>query len=82
MSFKATGIIIEIGDIKATKRGTAVQQIHFEQENGQIIYPSAIGPKVEILENFLPGDVVELEFYINGSKGVYNNVMIEKVSLI
>lgn len=80
MSYKIKGIITAIGDIKTTKLGTAVQQLHFEQEaSGRIFYPSALGTKIEMLQDFLPGDVAELEFHICGSKGTYNNVIIDNL---
>ncbi|MBF00622.1 MAG: hypothetical protein CMP77_11690 [Flavobacterium sp.] len=77
MQFKIKGIVTAIGDIKTTKMGTAVQQLHFEQESGRIIYPSALGTKIELLGDILPGDVAEIEFHISGSKGTYNNVIID-----
>lgn len=79
MCYKIKGIITAIGEIKTTKLGTAVQQLHFEQETGKIFYPSALGTKIEVLSDFLPGDVAELEFHIAGSKGTYNNVIIDNL---
>lgn len=80
MQFKAKGIITAICDIKTTKMGTAVQQIHFEAaDKGRLFYPSALGTKIEILTEFLPGDCVEIEFHISGSKGTYNNVIIDNL---
>ena len=80
MNYKIKGIITAIGDIKTTKSGTAVQQLHFEQEcSGRIFYPSALGTGIGMLQDFLPGDVAELEFHINGSKGSYNNVIIDSL---
>ncbi len=80
MNYKIKGIITAIGDIKTTKLGTAVQQLHFEQEqSGRLFYPSALGTKIEILNDFLPGDVAEMEFHISGSKGTYNNVIIDNL---
>lgn len=81
MNFKIKGLITAIGDVKTTKLGTAVQQLHFEQEaSGRIFYPSALGTKIELLGDFLPGDVAELEFHIAGSKGKYNNVVIDNIT--
>ena len=80
MNYKIKGIITAIGEIKTTKLGTAVQQLHFEQEgSGRIFYPSALGTKIELLQDVLPGDVAELEFHISGSKGTYNNVIIDEL---
>lgn len=80
MNYKIKGIITAIGEIKTTKLGTAVQQLHFEQEgSGRIFYPSALGTKIDILQQILPGDVAELEFHISGSKGTYNNVIIDNL---
>jgi hypothetical protein len=79
MNYKIKGIITAIGEIKSTKLGTAVQQLHFEQENGRLFYPSALGTKIEMLQDMLPGDVAELEFHITGSKGTYNNVIIDSL---
>ncbi|MEL1243548.1 hypothetical protein AAEO56_04680 [Flavobacterium sp. DGU11] len=78
MNYKIKGIVTAIGEVKTTKLGTAVQQIHFEQEeSGKIFYPSALGTKIALLNDILPGDVAELEFHISGSKGTYNNVVID-----
>jgi hypothetical protein len=79
MNYKIKGIITAIGEIKTTKLGTAVQQLHFEQENGRLFYPSALGTKIEMLQDMLPGDVAELEFHITSSKGTYNNVIIDSL---
>lgn len=83
MNYKIRGIILAIGEVKTTKLGTAVQQIHFEQEvSGRIFYPSALGTRIELLRDFLPGDVAEVEFHISGSKGTYNNVVIDNIERI
>jgi len=37
MNYKIKGIITAIGEIKTTKLGTAVQQLHFEQATGRLI---------------------------------------------
>ncbi len=79
MQFKTKGIITAVGEVKTTKLGTAVQQLHFEQETGRVIYPSALGTKIELLGDLLPGDEVEMEFHISGSKGTYNNVIIDNL---
>lgn len=79
MNYSIKGIITAIGEVKTTKLGTAVQQLHFEQENGRIFYPSALGTKIELLQDVLPGDVAELQFHISGSKGTYNNVIIDNI---
>lgn len=79
MQYKVKGLVTAIGDIKTTKLGTAVQQIHFEQESGRLFYPSALGTKIELLQDMLPGDVAELEFHISGAKGTYNNVIIDNI---
>jgi hypothetical protein len=79
MNYKIKGIVTAIGDVKTTKLGTAVQQLHFEQENGRMFYPSALGTKIDLLQELLPGDVAELEFHISGSKGTYNNVIIDNL---
>lgn len=47
--YKIKGIITAIGDIKTTKLGTAVQQLHFEQETGRMFYPSALGRRLPCL---------------------------------
>ncbi|AXG73960.1 hypothetical protein DVK85_06755 [Flavobacterium arcticum] len=82
MQFKAKGIITAVGEVKTTKLGTAVQQVHFEQETGRIIYPSALGTKIELLNDLFPGDVAEIEFHISGSKGTYNNVIIDNLARV
>lgn len=83
MNFKIKGIIVAIGELKTTKSGVGVRQLHFEQEmNGRIFYPSALGHKTELLDDFYPGDVAEVEFHINGSKGTYNNVIIDSIARI
>lgn len=79
MQFKVKGIITAIGEIKTTKLGTAVQQLHFEQEGGRAMYPTVLGTKIEILKDFIPNDVAELTFHISGSKGTYNNVIIDEL---
>lgn len=80
MNYRIKGIVTAIGEVKTTKLGTAVQQIHFEQEvSGRVFYPSALGTKIELLNDILPGDVAELEFHISGSKGTYNNVVIDSL---
>lgn len=79
MRYKVKGIITAIGEIKTTKQGTAVQQLHLEQECGRIMYPSALGTKIELLDDLLPGDVAEVDFHISGSKGTYNNVIIDTI---
>lgn len=79
MNYSIKGIVTAIGEVKTTKLGTAVQQLHFEQENGRIFYPSALGTKIELLQDVLPGDVAELQFHISGSKGTYNNVIIDNI---
>lgn len=80
MNYKIKGIITAIGGIRITKSGTAVRQLHFEQEgSGRIFYPSALGGNIQLLSDFLPGDVAELEFHISGSRGTYNNVIIDSL---
>lgn len=79
MNFKVKGIITAISEVKATKLGTAVRQLHLEPENGKIFYPTALGTKVDLLDDLLPGDVAEIEFHISGSKGTYNNVIIDSI---
>jgi hypothetical protein len=44
-----------------------------------MFYPSALGTKIDLLQELLPGDVAELEFHISGSKGTYNNVIIDNL---
>ena len=81
MNYTIKGIITAIGEVKTTKTGVAVQQLHFEQEGaGRIFYPSALGQRIELLNGFLPGDVAELEFHISGSKGTYNNIIIDNLT--
>lgn len=83
MNYTVKGIITAIGEIKTTKLGTAVQQLHFEQEvSGRIFYPTALGTKIELLAGLLPGDCAELEFHISGSKGTYNNVIIDSITRV
>lgn len=82
MIFTAKGILRAIGDKQTTNNGITVQNFIFEQENGKPIYPSCLGKKVDILENFLPGDEVELSFYISGSKRQYNNVIVETLNRV
>lgn len=82
MQHKQRGIVVAIGEAKTTNKGTALIQIQFEQENGQIFYPSALGKKTELLAGIMPGDVVELEYHITGSKGLYNNVIIDNVERV
>lgn len=79
MQYKIRGIITAVGDVKTTKYGTAVQQLHFEQEDGKLFFPSALGQKTQLLSDMLPGDVADLEFHISGSKGLYNNVIIDNL---
>lgn len=80
MTYKIKGIITAIDEIKTTKLGTAVQQLHFEQEgSGRLFYPTALGTRIELLRDLLPGDEAELEFHISGSKGTYNNVIIDSI---
>lgn len=55
MNYKIKGIITAIGEINTMKLGTAVQQIHFEQEgSGRLLYPSALGTKIGLLGDFYP----------------------------
>lgn len=82
MQIKDKGILISIGDVTTTKTGVAVQQIGFEQENGTIIYPSLLGPKISLASDMLPGDIVEIEYHIKGSKGTYNNVIIDNLTRV
>lgn len=81
MTYKVKGFITKIGEVKTTCKGTAVQQIHFQDMDGHILFPSALGKKTQSLTGFLPGDPAELEFYICGSKGAYNNVVINNLTL-
>lgn len=82
MTFKAKGILTAIGEKKTTLTGVAVQNFHFEQENGKVIYPSCLGKKVDLIGGFLPGDVVEVEFFLSGSKGHYNNVIVDNITRV
>lgn len=77
--YKIKGIVTQIGEITTTKLGTAVQQIHVEQQCGRVFYPSALGTKIELFKDIFPGDVVEVEFHISGSKGTYNNVIADNI---
>lgn len=70
---------MNLENLKILSIGTAVQQLHFEQETGRMFYPSALGTKIDLLKDMLPGDVAELEFHISGSKGTYNNVIIDNL---
>jgi len=79
MNYKIKGLVVAVGNITTTKLGTAVQQLHFEQETGRMFYPSALGTKIELLTDVSPGDVCEIEFHISGSKGTYNNVIIDNI---
>lgn len=83
MNYTIKGLVTAIGEVKTTKLGTAVQQIHFEQEaTGRPFYPSALGTKIELLKDILPGDVCELEFHVSGSKGMYNNIIIDNLTRV
>lgn len=82
MRYTAKGIIIAIEDVKTTNTGIAVQKLHFEHEDGGVFYPSALGVKVDLLKELLPGDVSELTFHLSGSKGTYNNVIIDDISIV
>ena len=83
MNYKVKGIITAIGDIKTTKLGTAVQIVHVEQDiSGRIFYPQCLGTKIELLNDFLPGDIVEIKFHISGSKGQFNNVVVDDMKRI
>jgi len=83
MTYKVKGIVTAIGEIRTTKLGTSVQQIHFDQDGaGRVFYPSALGSKIELLERLSPGDTAELEFHISGSKGTYNNVIIDNITRV
>lgn len=78
MTFKIPGTITKKCDLRTTLKGVAIQQIFFKRDdNGDYIYPSAIGTNVEILQHFKQGDKVELEIDIRGSAEKYNNIVIE-----
>lgn len=78
MSFKITGTITKKCDLKTTLKGVAVQQIFFKREdNGDYIYPSAIGKNIDLLNPFKQGDKIELEIELRGSMEQFNNVVIE-----
>lgn len=78
--YKIKGVVNSVSDITTTKLGTAVQQLDFTQEGGgRQFYPSALGTRIELLKDVLPGDIVEIEFHISGSKGTYNNVIIDNL---
>lgn len=79
MTYKTKGIISAIEEVSTTKLGTAVQKLHFQQDTGGIFYPCALGTKIELFKDLLPGDVVEMEFHISGSKGAYNNIVIDNI---
>ena len=79
MQYKIRGIVVAVGDTKTTKKGTAVKQLKFEQEDGKLFYPTAMGTKIDLLNDMLPGDVADLEFHISDSKGIYNNVIIDNM---
>lgn len=80
MNYKVKGIITAIGEIETTNLGTALRRLHFEQEfSGRVFYPSALGSRTDLLEGFKRGDYAELEFHISGSKGTYNNVIIDNL---
>lgn len=82
MQIKARGIVTAVCDRKTTNSGMFVQQIHFEQENGKPIYPSLLGVNVNLLNEILPGDVIDITFHISGSKGTYNNVIIDELTRV
>lgn len=83
MQVKIKGKVNAIHEVRTTERGTAVQQIDFEQENGRVIFPSLLGKKIELLEDVLPGDEIELEYHITGKISQagkpYNNVIIDNL---
>lgn len=82
MNYKAKGKILKIDDIRITASGVMVQQLHVEQEGSRdVFYPSALGDKIELLEDFYAGDTVEIEFHINGSLKGYNNVIIDNIKM-
>lgn len=82
MKYTAKGIINAIKEIKTTTKGFAVKQIDFRQQEGAMIHPSALGNKISLLDGFNEGDEIEMEFHISGSKGLYNNVIIDNVTKV
>jgi hypothetical protein len=70
MKFKIKGIITAIGEIKTTKLGTQVQQLHFEQETGRVFYPSALGTKIELLRDLLLATLQSLRFTLSAAKAL------------
>lgn len=82
MDLKIRGVITKICDMRITARGVALKQIFFKKGNGDYIYPTALGKKVDLLDNLRPGDEVELECDIKGSAERYNNVVIENLNKI
>lgn len=79
--FTINGTITKICDLRTTGNGIAVRQIFFKKDcDGDYIYPSALGKGVTMLENFKPGDKVELGFDVRGSAEKWNNVVIEKLT--
>lgn len=80
MIYTVKGLVIAIGEVKETKRGVKLQHVHVEQENSsKIFYPTAMGDKMDLLEDLLPGDVVKVDFMISGRSGIYNNVIIDNI---
>lgn len=82
MYYTSKGTVTALPAVTTTKLGTAVQQIHLEQDNGRMIYPSLLGTKIEIANDILPGDKIEIKFHISGSKGQYNNVIIDDLKRV
>lgn len=79
MKYKVTGIVTAIGEVKKTRQGAPIQQIHLEQLGGRMMYPALMGDIIDTLDDILPGDLVEIQFHIKGSKGVYNNVYVDDI---
>ena len=79
MDLKIRGVITKICEMRTTAKGVALKQIFFKKGNGDYIYPTALGKKVDLLDNLKPGDEVELECEIKGSAERYNNVVILEI---
>lgn len=82
MKYTAKGIINAIKEIKTTTKGFAVRQIDFRQTDGHLMHPSALGNNIDLLDGFNEGDEIEMEFHISGSKGLYNNIIIDNVTKV
>lgn len=74
------GIVSAVSNVSCTKLGTAIKTIYFESEGAdEVIQVHALGTKIELLEDFLPGDVCVLDYHISESKDAERKFILDNI---